>query len=162
MSEKEDNIGDFISTEAKLPFRDEVSERKPPFRVGAELSPGVHIDAPPIIFQRAEELRNRETETEQILWEELRGKKLEGNKFRRQHPIMSYVLDFYCHPHKLAIEIDGKYHETKEQREYDRMRTEELQEIGLAVIRFTNAEVLENIAEVKKTILLKIETLTKS
>jgi len=66
--------------------------------------------ASPLIFERAKELRKRMTETENILWNALRRKNRKGYKFRRQHPMSTYIADFYCHQLKLVIEIDGGYH----------------------------------------------------
>lgn len=98
--------------------------------------------APPEGFSKAQSLRNRMTDAEIVLWNELKGNRINGYKFRRQHPIHFFIVDFYCHKLKLIIEIDGKYHETKEQKEKDEYRTKLLQEYGLKVIRFTNEEVL--------------------
>jgi very-short-patch-repair endonuclease len=118
----------------------------------------MHLEAPPIVFQRAKELRERETESEQLLWEELKGKKLGGYKFRRQHPVMKYVLDFYCHQCKLAVELDGEYHDTMEQKELDKLRTKHMNDFGIEVIRFSNGAVERNIEKVKNEILEVIKT----
>ena len=64
------------------------------------------LGASKVIFQRAEVLRNSQTASEKVLWEYLRAKPL-GHKFRRQHPLFAFVVDFYCHSLKLAIEVDG-------------------------------------------------------
>jgi very-short-patch-repair endonuclease len=95
-----------------------------------------------------------------VLWEALKGKKLRGLKFRRQHPIGSYIADFYCHEVKLVVEIDGKYHLEADQQEYDRNRTAVLKEVGVQLLRFQNEKVLNNLADV----LMEIEhaTLTLS
>ena len=71
-------------------------------------SENMHYGAHPFIFQKAEELRNKMTPSEEIIWNFLRKSNL-GFKFRRQHPILMYVDDFYCHKLKLIIEIDGGY-----------------------------------------------------
>lgn len=84
---------------------------------------GMHQSAKPKLFEFARHHRENTTQTEEILWEVLRDKKLEGNKFRRQHLIAGYILDFYCHKFKLAIEIDGGYHFSQVQMEYDKKRT---------------------------------------
>lgn len=99
----------------------------------------------PAILARARELRQPLTPQEQKLWQRLRGKQLYGLKFRRQHPIDRFILDFYCAAHKLAIEIDGHHHADPEQQRYDQARTQWLQQQGLRVIRFTNQEVDTNI-----------------
>jgi very-short-patch-repair endonuclease len=87
--------------------------------------------AKPGIFKNAKELRKSMTEAEEILWKHLRNNKLNGLKFRRQHPLDIYIADFYCHQKKLIIEIDGGVHDTPEQEEYDNGRTFELEEKGL-------------------------------
>ena len=112
----------------------------------------MHHGATPEIFSNAEALRNQMTEAELMLWEALREKRLDGFKFRRQHPVNKYVLDFYCHRAKLAIELDGKYHEEDTQRFYDADRTNNLEELGIRVIRFQNEEVLEKLDDVLKGI----------
>lgn len=66
--------------------------------------------ASPKIFQRATELRKNMTEAERILWSALRRKQLSGKRFRRQHPIETFIVDFYCHEARLVIEVDGGIH----------------------------------------------------
>ena len=106
----------------------------------------------PILLARARELRQEMTYQERKLWARLRGRQLHGRKFRRQHPIHRFVLDFYCHGHKLVIEIDGPSHAEPEQQIYDRARTEWLEGQGLRVIRFSNREVDGNIEGVLEAI----------
>lgn len=77
------------------------------------------------------------TQAEEILWKHLRNKKLNGMKFRRQHPLDMFIADFYCHEKKLIIELDGGIHETPEQQEYDEGRTFLLQDKDL---RFCDLE----------------------
>jgi very-short-patch-repair endonuclease len=110
-------------------------------------------------IQVAKELRKNMTSTEQILWNELRNKKLKGCKFLRQHPIVYdkssvpmkfYVLDFYCDAKKLAIELDGEIHNN--QIVYDRMRENDLNCLGVRILRFRNHEI-KDIEEVKRKIL---------
>ncbi len=165
-----------------------------------------HIDgmskgATPKIYRNAIKLREKQTPAEEKLWEELKERKL-GIRFRRQHPVAKYIVDFYCHQFKLAIgcysavektinslvtypfchnfclkntkfplkllrfqiysptlkhgaiEIDGGYHETTEQKVLDSKRTKNLEQMGLKVIRFKNDEVLSNTEDV-------IERITK-
>ncbi|MCG8697148.1 MAG: endonuclease domain-containing protein [Bacteroidales bacterium] len=76
-----------------------------------------------------------------------------GYRFRAQHPINIYIVDFYCHPLKLVIEIDGEIHENEDAREYDKGREDELREFGLHIIRFTSDEVLTGFEKVKQNIL---------
>jgi len=96
------------------------------------------------IVERARDLRKRMTDTEILLWSHLRNKKLNGFKFRRQHPIWIFIADFYCHEVKLVVELDGGIHQQKEIKEHDINRTAELKRFEIKVIRFTNEEVLEN------------------
>lgn len=104
--------------------------------------------APPKIFHRAKLLRNRLTPAERMLWGYLRKNQLEGYRFRRQHPIRYWIVDFYCHAAKLVIEVDGSVHNIVEQRQYDASRTKELELLGLRVLRFDNAEVYHHVDEV--------------
>jgi very-short-patch-repair endonuclease len=108
----------------------------------------LHKDCLPHLFEYAKRLRRLETEAEKKLWQFLRNRKLKGRKFRRQHVIDCYILDFYCHECKLAIELDGGIHRKKEVREYDEERTIRISEHHITLIRFQNFEVLENIEAV--------------
>ena len=92
------------------------------------------------------------TPAEILLWNELRGRRFKGFKFRRQHPISFYIVDFYCHQAKLVIEADGNVHQSDENQTYDLNRTQVLESLGLKVIRFKNEEVLENLSWVLETI----------
>jgi very-short-patch-repair endonuclease len=102
---------------------------------------GMHDGATPKVFRNASKLRKNTTEAEIKLWEYLKTKPL-GLKFRRQHPIAGFVLDFYCHKLKLSIEVDGGYHLKKEQKEKDIERTAYLNSVGIIEYRFTNQEIL--------------------
>ena len=106
----------------------------------------------PAILARARELRQPLTPQEAKLWQRLRRKQLYGLKFRRQHPVERFILDFYCPQHKLVIEIDGDSHAEPEQQLYDQARTEWLEQQGMRVIRFTNREVETNIEGVLEEI----------
>jgi phosphoribosylformimino-5-aminoimidazole carboxamide ribotide isomerase len=114
--------------------------------------------AHPLIFKRAEELRNNQTESEELLWNYLRQNQL-GLKFRRQHPASFYVLDFYAHSIKLAIEIDGNIHLLEEVKKNDSIRQKHLEELGIHFLRFTNVQIKENLEEVIHSIKEKIQTL---
>ncbi|MFS4494644.1 endonuclease domain-containing protein [Maribacter sp. 2308TA10-17] len=105
---------------------------------------GMHDGATPSIFNNAAKLRLKMTATEEILWEELKNKPL-GFKFRRQHPINFFILDFYCHQKRLSIEIDGEYHASIEQQEKDQLKTEYLNSVGIKEIRFKNKKVLDDL-----------------
>ncbi|MCX6198488.1 MAG: isoleucine--tRNA ligase [Bacteroidetes bacterium] len=94
--------------------------------------------------QFAIENRNKPTQAEEILWTQLSGKKLSGYKFRRQHIIDEAIVDFVCLEKRLVIEVDGGYHNTTEQIEFDKARTEYLSYLNYKVIRFTNEEVIGN------------------
>ena len=90
-------------------------------------------------------------EAEQILWEQLRSNQL-GIKFRRQHIIDTFIVDFVCISKKLIIEVDGKYHNNLQQKEVDELRTLILNELGYKVIRFSNQQVIGGIDAVINTI----------
>ena len=97
------------------------------------------------------ENRKNQTEAEAVMWNVLRNKKL-GKKFRRQHLIEKYIVDFVCLEEKLIVEIDGGYHDQKDQKEYDTGRSEGLHSLGYDELRFTNEEVLKNLEAVIETI----------
>jgi len=109
-------------------------------------------NAKPHIFEKAKMLRKNMTEAELKLWERLKGKQMLGLRFRPQHPIDMFIADFYCHPVKLVIEIDGGIHQSTYQKEYDFGREGELENLGIQVIRFTNEEIENNINQVIKQI----------
>jgi very-short-patch-repair endonuclease len=111
-----------------------------------ELEKTMYYGATPAIFERASRLRSNMTPAEELLWNKLKGKQIVGLRFRRQHPISKYIVDFYCHAARLVIELDGKIHLAK--KESDKERTKEIEDLGLRIIRFTNEEVLENIDNV--------------
>ena len=96
--------------------------------------------------EKAESMRKNPTEAESALWEMLRGKNLDA-KFRRQHIIGDYIVDFVCLDKQLVVELDGGYHNDPEQKELDRQRTNFLRSKGFSVLRFTNEEVLGNTNE---------------
>ena len=104
-----------------------------------------------ITIQHAKENRKNPTEAENILWNQLRNKNL-GDKFRQQHLIDDFIVDFVCLSKNLIIEVDGGYHETKEQKELDEERTFILNKKGYKVIRFSNEEVLRNSSKVLEII----------
>jgi very-short-patch-repair endonuclease len=108
--------------------------------------------ANPKQFEFARELRQRQTQAELLLWEFLRNKKLNGLKFRRQHPIHRYIADFYCHEIKLIIEVDGGIHRTPENIAYDKLRDSDFLSIGIITLRFTNGMVLNKLSMVFKEI----------
>jgi len=81
-------------------------------------------------------LRKNMTEAENYLWQLIRDRRLNGYKFRRQHPIGGYILDFYCPSKKLAVELDGSQHDILVQKHSDNKRTKDLLKMGIHVIRF--------------------------
>ena len=96
--------------------------------------------------------KSHPTEAESIIWDLLKAKSINGHKFRRQHIIKDYIVDFVCLHKKLVIEIDGQYHLEDNQIVKDKSRTEDLQNSGYTVVRFSNEEVIGNTAEVIKNI----------
>ena len=108
----------------------------------------------PELQQAAWQLREAMTPAEQVLWEALRDKKLNGLKFRRQHPVEQFILDFYCPLHKLAVELDGSIHEARS--EQDAARKAHLAAHGCRVIRFHNEEVLTALPSVLERIALAV------
>lgn len=97
-------------------------------------------------------LRNNGTSAEAFLWNYLKGSKLEGRKFRRQHSIKRFIVDFYCPSEKLIVELDGQVHFNEAAQEYDRKREKELEELGFTVIRFENKMVFDFLPSVLKDI----------
>ena len=110
----------------------------------------------PSIRQFARELRQPQTPAEATLWQYLRKRNL-GYKFRRQHPIECFIVDFYCAQAKLLIEVDGDSHANETQVEYDRARTEFLETKGYKVIRFMNEDVRYNLNAVVAKIVAEVE-----
>jgi very-short-patch-repair endonuclease len=112
------------------------------------------------IKKHARELRKNVTDSEKELWEHLRGRRLSGYKFLRQHPIIYkaeykglnyFIADFYCDAKKAVIELDGSIHDEKE--EYDQFRDEEMKLLGLHVLRLKNEELSEMNITIKKIII---------
>ena len=107
---------------------------------------------PSTTLEHARKLRRDMTPQERALWARLRAKQLSGLKFRRQHPMGRYIVDFYCHAHRLVVELDGDSHAGAEQQAYDDARTRWLRERGLRVLRFTNQDVGRSIDSVLEEI----------
>ena len=93
-------------------------------------------------------LRNDSTGAERILWEYIRKQQIHGLKFRRQYSIKGFVLDFYCPKLRIAIEVDGGYHNNKDVSDYDAARQRLLSSLEIKFIRFTNDEIFNNINKV--------------
>jgi very-short-patch-repair endonuclease len=98
------------------------------------------------------ELRNNPTKAESQLWKVLQKKQLNRRRFRRQHSIGNYILDFYCPEEKLIVELDGQVHDNFVNQEYDRKRAEFLESLGFKVLRFENHLVFEQLDMVLEAI----------
>ena len=94
--------------------------------------------------QHAKGLRKDLTTAEELLWHELRAKRLGGHKFRRQHPVGDYIADFACIKAKTIIEVDGATHSTDAEREYDEKRTQYLESQNWKVIRISNEDIYKH------------------
>jgi very-short-patch-repair endonuclease len=103
-----------------------------------------HLNNLPYLKKYRKKLRNDPTKEELLLWKYLKNKQLKGFKFRRQHSVGNYILDFYCPELKLCIEVDGGGHFTDEGKECDRIRTLYLEGLNIKVIRFANDVVVNN------------------
>jgi very-short-patch-repair endonuclease len=111
------------------------------------------MDGPARTKDRAKSLRREMSPPEVILWQHVRGGRLEGLRFRRQHPIGRYVLDFYCDAAKLAVEVDGAQHFEDAAIAYDADRDAWCAEHGVETLRVTSLEVFTNIEGVLRGIL---------
>ena len=105
-----------------------------------------------ILKERSRVLRRRQTRAEAILWKNLRWRHLEDKKFRRQHSIGPYIVDFYCAKEKLVVEVDGSVHNDPAQREYDVERQIFLEDCGMTVVRFKNRQVYSQLSMVLERI----------
>ncbi|MDZ4279174.1 MAG: endonuclease domain-containing protein [Hydrogenophaga sp.] len=115
---------------------------------------GVRADAK----EKARELRGQMTDAETLLWQNFKGRRFQGFKFRRQRPLGPYILDFVCLEAGLAIEVDGGQH--SDQLAYDRARTALIEAQGLTVIRFWNHEVMNETPAVLEKIWQTLQALT--
>lgn len=112
----------------------------------------------PDLYERRIELRQNSTATESLLWGQLRDRRVVKRKFRRQHQIGPYIVDFFCSYAALVVEVDGSQHLESRQRAADERRTEFLRGQGLTVLRFTNAEIATNMDGVLETIRQALES----
>ena len=110
------------------------------------------MPADPTLRARARRLRSEQTDAERALWQRLRGKRLDGLKFRRQHVFGPWILDFYCPERRLAVELDGGQHNEAENRRRDEARTAFLEHRGVAVLRYSNLEALRETGAVLEDI----------
>ena len=103
------------------------------------------MHAPAETIARARALRRRLTLPEVLLWQALRGRRLRGVRFRRQHPIGPWILDFYCDAGRLAVEVDGQVHDHPDRMRHDARRTAWLNRRGIAVCRIPACDVLDSL-----------------
>lgn len=96
----------------------------------------------PQLLEFAKTMRSNATDAENLMWQLLRAKRFMNLKFRRQHVIAPYIVDFYCHELGLVIELDGSQHGTNDGKEYDAERTKFLEALDLKVVRYWNHDVL--------------------
>ncbi|MDZ7337192.1 MAG: restriction endonuclease subunit S [candidate division KSB1 bacterium] len=122
---------------------------------GSSTSPVRQV--PPRLLAFARALRRNAPDAENLLWRLLRNRALAGLKFRRQHPIPPYIVDFYCHELQLVIEIDGGHHDSPRVRRHDEKRTAFLEGKGLRLLRFWDNEVLRETEAVLQAIYEAIE-----
>jgi very-short-patch-repair endonuclease len=108
-------------------------------------------------FIRARQLRQKETWAEKLLWRWLRGRRFSGYKFRRQHPLGDYYLDFFCEEAELNIELDGGQHGFPDQQKHDAEREKYLKSRGIKTLRFWNAQLRRNAPAVCNTIFNELQ-----
>ena len=104
----------------------------------------------PVLKDRARQLRKNMTLAEVLLWKRIKGKQLRGYDFDRQRPIDEYIVDFFCKDLQLAIEVDGRSHDFKE--ESDQRRQKRLESLGIRVLRFWDVDVKNNLGDVVQRI----------
>ena len=105
----------------------------------------VKIKSPLYVVTRAQELRRNLTPAEHILWAHLRNGQMSGIKFRRQHPLGRYIADFYCHKARLIIELEGDVHLNFDQKQYDLVRKNVIEQLGMQVLYFDNDDVIHEL-----------------
>jgi len=113
------------------------------------------------LYRNAQMRRLNPTEAEALLWERLESKKLYGLKFRRQHPLRKYIVDFYCHEKRLVIELDEGVDDSKERKLKDSERAELLNKLNITEVWFSNMEVLNDIWAIQDKIMMIAEKLPK-
>ena len=113
---------------------------------------------PEHMIELAKQLRQSQTDAEKFMWQLLRNRQLANAKFRRQHPIEGFIADFYCHEHKLVIELDGSQHFTEIGMRKDAQRTMRLNELGIQVLRFDNRQVLTETGAVLQMVVERLKS----
>ena len=116
------------------------------------LGEGLGVRVKQRMTEIARKLRKEQTKSEEILWQALRNRKLDGRKFRRQHPIAPFVVDFFCAEENLIVEVDGSVHDSPEQQALDRERQSLLESLGLRFVRLRAEAVESNLSECLNTI----------
>jgi very-short-patch-repair endonuclease len=106
---------------------------------------------------QARQLRKKETWAEKLMWHWLRDRRFNRYKFRRQHPVGGYYLDFFCEEAELAIELDGRQHGHPDQQDYDARREEFLKSRGIKVLRFWNSHLRHNTRSIRDTIFNELQ-----
>lgn len=142
--------------------KDAIKSPSPSLPAGKGATPGyqtARASAYGLLKQFALEHKKEQTEAEEILWKQLKGKKLDAYKFRRQHIIDEFIVDFVCLSRRLVVEVDGGYHLRPDVAEADKVRTEILESLGYKVIRFTNEEVIGNIENVLERLKARLGSL---
>ena len=129
---------------------------KNPYKNGGMFEGASHI-----IFANAKHLRKNMTDAENLLWMNLKAG-IGGLKFRRQHPIGTYIADFYCHQVKFIIEVDGSIHLDREVKKLDEIRQKDLEGWRYSVLRFTNFQVMNHVEKFVSIISGKISQINNS
>jgi very-short-patch-repair endonuclease len=111
-----------------------------------------HLPYNKTLKEFSRKLRNDSTLAEILLWNELKAGKMMGYKFNRQKPLLNYIVDFYCKPLNLVIEVDGVSHSFEQSSEHDLKRQNELENLGLHFLRFDDLDIKKNISSVLRTI----------
>ena len=119
---------------------------------------GDRIRGLPVFIERQRLMRKSPTAAEKKIWMALKGKQIDGLKFRRQHGVGLYIVDFYCDQCKLIIEVDGSVHDTFEAKKYDHERTLYLQSAGYSILRFQNSDVMNNFESVLEKIRIELQS----
>lgn len=115
------------------------------------------MDAPRTTKDRAKSLRREMSLPEVLLWKAIKGRKLQGLHFRKQHPIGPYVLDFYCDAERLAVEVDGSAHSFGDRPERDERRDAWLLAHGIVTLRISAALILDDVDDAVRTILAHLD-----
>jgi len=131
-------------------------------RLQNTINPEMYFGASELIRERARMLRKKTTLSEKLFWSIVSKRQILDLHFRQQHPIHTYIVDFYCHRIKLAIEIDGSIHLNPDNKAYDDEREKVLSEFGITLVRFTNDQVQFEPHEVKKKLVCVCKNLLEA